>query len=129
MKILNQSNFTDEKLKNLKTKFREPEGAFHVVIDNFFEEEFFELLQDAMVKHYAENKNGGVKFKTDVEFNKWGSYGLSLPKELDSVKDLLCSAAFLEVISDIIGVKDLCVTSEVNENGFSFFHASEPEVT
>ena len=126
MKILNQSNFTDEKLNELKLSFREAEGAFHVVIDNFFDDEFFDLLHGAMVKHYAENKKRGVQFQTDVEFNKWGSYGLSLPRELESVKGLLCSRAFLDVISDIIGVKDLCVTSEVNENGFSFFHASEP---
>jgi hypothetical protein len=126
MKILNKRNFTAEKLNEIKSKFREKEGAFHVVIDDFFNDEFFDLLHTAMVEHYSENKQGGVKLQTDVEFNKWGSYGLSLPKELLSVKDLLCSQEFLEIISQIIGVKDLCITSEVNENGFSFFHVSEP---
>ena len=126
MEIISEKIKSDDSVESLNKIFKENKNCHHVVIDDFFEADFFERLSSAMYSYSGKKGNAGVSFSSDVEFKKWGSTGSAIPDELELVRSVFSSVEFLDMISNIISIRDLSVTTQVNDNGFSFFHASEP---
>ena len=95
----------------------------YVVIDDFFELDFFNKLTTSLDDYYDINKNkGGVEFKTSVEDGKWGSSGLNLSTELIQLGNFLQSELLREKLELITGLRNLKITSDLNSSGYSFFH-------
>ncbi len=113
-----------ENLDEIKQKFLSAKPFPHVVIDNFFKDEFYSDLPSILDDFYQSKKEDGKKFESDIE-KKWGSSGLDLPEKLIAVQNLIKSNDFLSLVEDITGFNNLKLTKNINGRGFSFFHVSE----
>ncbi len=112
--------------KELFEQFKSGEPFPHVVIDNFFEPNFFKVLSKSMNDLSARRLGVGKTYSSDVEKNKWGSSKSDLPEELKLVKTAFSSPEFILTIEAITGLRELVVTKDINGEGFSFFHISGP---
>ena len=75
-----------ENLDEIKQKFLSAKPFPHVVIDNFFKDEFYSDLPNILDNFYQSKKEDGKKFESDIE-KKWGSSGLDLPEKLIAVQN------------------------------------------
>jgi hypothetical protein len=117
--MINLSVLKDK--ENLKYLFKKGEPFPYVVIDNFFEQQFYnKLLQDFEI-YYAENKKNGKTYNTDVENDKWTSQGNPLSEELRDIGEYLQSEDIKSFLKDITGFKVLR-TSEFNSDNTGFYH-------
>jgi len=111
-------------LNKLNSLFVNASPFPHVIIDDFFEKDFFNKLSTSLEVYYDDNKNkGGVKFNSKVEDGKWGSSGLNLSEELVTLGNFLQSTDLRHFLERITGLKNLKITSDLNSSGYSFFHA------
>ncbi len=120
--------FTFEKFdtSHLKKKFISAKPFPHLILDDVFDYEAFNLLSTDLEAFYSSNEGGGVRWNTVAEKGKWGSSGLILPESLVSLNETLKSDRFIRFIEEITGFQNLSVTSNINGRSFSFFHAMMP---
>lgn len=117
--MINQNVLNDQ--ENLKILFKNAKPFPFVVIDDFFEQNFYNKVLKDFEEYYEENKEKGKSYNTDVENDKWTSQGNPLSEELKNLGNYLQSENLKSFLRDITGFKVLN-TSSFNSDNVGFYH-------
>lgn len=110
-----------KEIQNLKQYFFRAKPFPYVVIDNFFEEKYFDIILKNFGQYYDDTIESGKNYNTDVENGKWTSQGNELTQELMELGIFFQSDNMKSLLSDITGFKTLN-TASFNTENIGFFH-------
>lgn len=116
----------DLNLEKLSLMFRNAKPYPYVIIDDFLEPEYYENVYKYLDIFYNQrDKSKGVHYNSDVEKDKWGSYGMTMPEIMKQLFNDLKSDKTLEFLEEVTGFQNLKVVSDVNDS-LAFFHVMKP---
>lgn len=102
MPLMNEFDF-----ENLKTKVNDAPSFRHFSLDNFLEESFANEVHDAFPS-YAEAESQGKSFKTVNERKKIQiTDATKFPPAIYKLHELLASKQFVDMVSEMMGIKNL----------------------
>jgi Rps23 Pro-64 3,4-dihydroxylase Tpa1-like proline 4-hydroxylase len=110
-----------KEIDNLNGYFKNAKPFPYVVIDNFFEEIYFESILNNLELYYEQNKDSGKSYNSEVENEKWTSQGNKLTAELNDLGKYLQSDELKDLLKKITGFKQLN-TSDFNSENVGFYH-------
>jgi Rps23 Pro-64 3,4-dihydroxylase Tpa1-like proline 4-hydroxylase len=113
-------------LEQLSTLFKAASPYPHVVIDDFLEQDYYENVFKYLHEFYTHrDKKEGVAYSSEVQKDKWGSYGMAMPEIMTQLFNDLKSEKMLAFLKSVTGFDNLKVVSD--ENGsLAFFHVMKP---
>ena len=99
-------------LKPYTSQFVQNKPFPHILLNNFFKDEFFENINCEVEKF--NDKTNGKNFNSTVEKNKWISLNSRLPHILSMIIHTLNTESWLTNLEDLTKIKFL--TSTINDN-------------
>ncbi len=112
-KIINYQNLQEEKIKNLHNKFKKSNPFPYIVIDNFFEKKYANLIIDSfhINSHW-------INYSFVNNFKKYGfNNRKKMNKSLNNLFDQLGSEKFVKKLSKITNMNGLFLDAQLDGGG------------